>query len=181
MESHSVPEGCTEAVELLEPLVGSLVSASSSGPDTKDGIILRMNHAAWNLCLHRILSNVSIICFNSFAFVKHVFQGEPKDVDVWPISTRKGTNHPHNVPCADADSHFISDTWSFKLVTLPRVVMALLAKDPKVCSVHRNKAIIVDAVSRITDPSHMCPSFHRIDLPVRKSLSGTPSRVCACR
>lgn len=102
MERNIVSKNSIEDFELLDSLICCLMSSSDSCPDIKLLRVLIMNHAPCNFSTGGILADVSIIRLYSLAWIKHMLEEEPEDVDVWPISTRQGTNTRNNIACEDA-------------------------------------------------------------------------------
>ena len=62
---------------------------------------------------------------------------------VWPFTSGKRSINPYNPPCFDADSHFIPNSWTLKLVTVPFRVERNGFLDPKICSVYSDFASLI--------------------------------------
>jgi len=97
-----VPELVLEAIELLHPLVDSLMPAAHSRLHSKLGLVVGETLRAFDA--QRGLSNVPIISFNSLVFFQKVFHAPPENLEIVHVTRWKGPINVNNVASLDAET-----------------------------------------------------------------------------
>src|SRR6478672_11745808 len=97
-------KGPRDDLKLLDTVVDCLMAGSHSLPHCHLGSVVLMDHARGRLDSMRILSHVSIICFNPLTLVKAELELFAKDCDVGPVATREGSVDPNNITRQDTDA-----------------------------------------------------------------------------
>ena len=105
--------------ELLDEFVDTLVPATYTRANTESLWILIMEHTSRNLDRDRVFTNISIISFNSFALLQHVFHCIPEDDNIRPVSTWEWTHQPNNPAGEDAHPNLIAETVRVELFRIP--------------------------------------------------------------
>jgi len=66
----------------------------------------------------RVFPNISVIGFDPLPIVQHLFQYQPEDLNIWPISAWKRTGYVNAISRFDAGSKLISEAGTLKLVAV---------------------------------------------------------------
>jgi len=98
---------------------------------------------------------VSLVSNDAFAWTQHVLQPGPKDAEIYPFPTLKGTSVRHNVSCLDTDANLVSQTRPIELVRVPLPREGPRLQDLKVNTVNCHKAALIRVVSKTILPADL--------------------------
>ena len=100
---------------------------------------LLISKTSWTLDIARRTTNESIVCLHALIGLEMAHKGVSEYIDIRPISTRKRTIDPHNIPSQDTKSYFITESRLLELVAIEgRMVVSNL----EVSSINCTKTVI---------------------------------------
>jgi hypothetical protein len=147
MSARMVMEDPTQTIPLLESLVDCLMSCTDPLGQT---IIVIL----WCFDVIR-LASVPKISFGFLSRIQLVFQSSTKDANVWPLATWKRATDPNHITTSNTNCDFIPKTRSIELEAKPPFPERSPFKNPKVCGIHGNQALIAGIIAKAVLPNNL--------------------------
>ena len=137
-------EGYTKNSKILKVSIHSLVPCPYCVPNRSKGSW--MDRATTGLAGFRIFPRISIVSFNPFVFIQHIFKSlVPKDLQIINQTGQKWTVDPNNVSIKDRHCNFVPQTRSMmfwcKPSLGPAILVWVLLSDHDVNAINRGEAI----------------------------------------